>query len=66
GGVDPLAAVGARPADYAEEERALAVAAGEDAIRPATRRAQLVLLGLAGTALVAALGWATLRRGRAQ
>lgn len=66
GGVDPLAAVSARPADYAEEERALAVAAGEDSVRPATRRAQLVLLGLAGTALVAALGWAVLRRGRAQ
>ena len=66
GGVDPLAAVSARPADYAVDERALAVAAGDNSVRPATRRAQLVLLGLAGTALVAALGWATLRRGRAQ
>lgn len=66
GGVDPLAAVSARPADYAVDERALTVAPSDDAVRPATRRAQLVLLGLGGAALVAALAGATLWRERAQ
>lgn len=66
GGVDPLATISARPADYVEDERELAVTASEDPVRPATRRAQLVLLGLACASLVATLAGATLRRGRAQ
>lgn len=66
GGLDPLAAVSALPAAYIVDERELAVAAADDSLHPIARRAQMLLLSLAAAGLVAALGWATIRRGRSQ